>query len=287
MENATKQESKWDFEVSKIPLSEVEDLKDIAGLNNDTLLVNKSTNARLGIVSKDYDVLTHRQAVDLTTDVIREIAKGDNRFEKFHINELHTLVKQNGTQAKIEIEFPGINYEIGKTKNNVGDLINLTFTISNGIGSRTPFTISLGASRLVCSNGLTTNERIKGLRFIHKNMDLEKLKDAVLEKFKGFSNVIEEWRNLANKPLTVDQVKNFFEKTKQEAPENGVSKKHIERIETLATDLLEQEGSNAFVLFNSATNYTTHDLKLTSMKNAIYWQGKINSYFYEAVKMAV
>jgi hypothetical protein len=277
----------WDFDVKEVLLQDIPEFKGVTGFERDKILINATDKSKLGIVSKKYTVVSHKMAVNTLLQSIGEISKDDRKFEKMNILENRLIFGKNKSTMKLDIEFPDVVFDLGKTQTNIDDIVNFQFTLYNGLTGKDPFIVQFGGNRLVCKNGLTTKTIVKDVRFVHRNIDIQALKQAIKNQFSGFTKIVDEWKMLKNKNISDTDLKKFFNHLNKVSLKNFVHNFHIKKIQTISPEILEKEGRNLWTVANLATNYTTYDAKIIKSDNAYRRINLINNFFYnECLKLA-
>lgn len=284
MENKLNFKKPWEFDIQRIPLDDVSGLREIRGVERDVLLINKDDNSRLGIVSPQYSILSHKECVDGTLEAIGEISKIDGRFLNYKISD-RPVLRKNKAYFKLDITFPEILFNVG----NIGlnDLVNFGISIENGIDGFTKFSCSIYGYRLICTNGLTVKKSYRNISMKHMGFAIPKFKDVILNQLKSFEHVVNEWKFLSNRKISDQEIQNLFLQVKVKAKEQNISEKHINKIEESAISILNEEGSSLFTFWNLATSYTTKDYDFTNMENVVQRTNGINNLFYDVVMESV
>ena len=156
-------------------------------------IVDSDTDKVFSIVSKDYKIISHEQAIEQIESVI---AKND------HLGKYDTKIDfyNEGGRMCSTFTFPGISAEI-----KTGDFVNLQLHLFNSYDVTWPFIITLGAFRLVCTNGLVIGEKIFHIRKRHVcELDDLHIRKNIATATKRFKKQTEKWINLTHIPLHLE-----------------------------------------------------------------------------------
>lgn len=276
----------WEFDVEIVPLKGISDLSEVKDLERDVLLINKDLNARIGMVSRQFTPIPHKQAVDQTVEAINEVSKEDSRFASYKIREDKLVIRKNGGFLKLDFDFPDINFDVGKNNKLVNDIVSFRLSLLNGFDGYQPLQVRAGGNRLICKNGLTAFHSFDSLSVVHKHLKIPTFQEAIRNQLKVFTTITDEWKNLAGKQISDQEISALFKEARKQAEEKHVAEAHIDRIEKIAPEIFEQEGHSLWTFYNLATNYTTHNVKLNETKNLVNRVLHINSLFYETALQA-
>ena len=153
-------------------------------------IVDSDTGKVFSIVSKDYQIITHEQAIE---QIESGIAQNDN------LGRYDTQIDfyNGGGRMRCTFTFPEISAEIEK-----GDYINPQLHMSNSYDVTWPFAVTLGALRVLCSNGLVIGEEIFNIRKRHVyELDELHIRKSIAIATKKFKKQAEQWVELADIPL--------------------------------------------------------------------------------------
>ncbi len=146
-------------------------------------IVNPGTGKVFSIVSKDYKLIRHEQAVEqLEAIIIKHPKLGEYPVE--------TELYNDGGRMRRTYRFIEKSIEI-----TPGDLIDPELHLYNSYDVTWPLMVVLGAYRLVCSNGL-----VFGVKFLHLKKrhvyDFTRidLKGEVSTALKRFESQINQWQ---------------------------------------------------------------------------------------------
>ncbi|MDD5723114.1 MAG: DUF932 domain-containing protein [Syntrophales bacterium] len=153
-------------------------------------IVDSNTGKVFSIVSKDYKIISHEQAIEQIESVI---AKNDNLGRYDTKIDLYN----GGGRMRCTFTFPEISAEIER-----GDYINPQLHLSNSYDVTWPFVVTLGALRVLCSNGLVIGVEIFNIKKRHVyELDELHIRESIANATKRFKKQTEKWRNLTDIPL--------------------------------------------------------------------------------------
>jgi len=153
-------------------------------------IVDANTGKVFSIVSNDYRIITHEQAIEQVQSIIE-------KTEDLGGYDLKVHFYNDGGRMRCTFTFPRIAAEIRR-----GDLVNLQLHLSNSYDVTWPFMVVLGAFRLVCTNGLVVGKKILQIKKRHvfelDDLNIEQTITFATDRFQKQSG---EWRDLDNIPL--------------------------------------------------------------------------------------
>jgi hypothetical protein len=153
-------------------------------------IVDSDTGKVFSIVSNDYKIITHQQAIEQIESIIttnKDLGSYDLKVNFFN----------DGGRMRCTFTFPRIAAEIAK-----GDIVNLQIHLSNSYDVTWPFTVILGAIRLVCTNGLVVGEKILHIRKRHVyELDNLNIDQSMATATKRFQKQTGKWKDLDQIPL--------------------------------------------------------------------------------------
>ena len=153
-------------------------------------IVDSNTGKVFSIVSKDYKIIRHEQAIEH----IKSIIARNDHLGKYH-NEVNFY--NAGGRMRCTFTFPGISAEIQK-----GDVVKLQLHLFNSYDLAWSFTIIFGAFRLVCTNGLVIGNTIFHIKKRHVyELDDLNIRKNIATATKQFEKQAGKWMNLAQIPL--------------------------------------------------------------------------------------
>jgi len=209
-------------------------------------IVERDTGKLFSIVSKEYKVIRHEQAIDALEGVIDEAPDlGTPSVKTSFYNE--------GARMLRTYRFKKIAVEIRPM-----DWIHLQLLLYNSYDLTWPLIVILGAFRFVCANGLVVGKEFFQFRKRHVvEIDRMDFKDQVTTALKRFEDQTRSWREWATRPLSLETYGKVMK-----AMEFG--KRATETIEEKVNDEVEgflHEGGpqpTVWMFYNLITWYITH-----------------------------
>jgi hypothetical protein len=185
--------------VGEMPVSWWKD-KDARLAENHKAIVDLKTGRLYSIVSKEYRVIRHEEAVKEVEAAIRH-TNGLGPYE------VKTDFYNDGGRMRRTYRFVGVAHEIRPS-----DFVNPELRLLNSYDLAWPFIVDIGAYRKVCSNGLIIGTILLQLRKRHvselNRLDLREAVNTALERF-GKATLL--WRDWAKRPLTEDKYNTVME----------------------------------------------------------------------------
>jgi hypothetical protein len=233
-------------------------------------IVDVSTGKLFSIVSKDYRLIRHEEAIE---EVEYAIAKNPG-FENYMIE---TEFYNAGGRMRRRYCFPEISVEIKK-----GEEICLELNLFNSYDTTWPFIVLLGAFRFVCENGLVVGKKFLYVRKRHVfKMEEINLEDQVSTAMKRFRLQTKEWKKWTDRQLTpkthkrVMKVMQFGKKATEEVQGQILA-------ESKGRIIDEFPVITVWVFFNILTWYITH--RTVSLNHRVAMERKLRAstrYFRE------
>ncbi len=227
----------YDFPVRTEPLFAGE-----LAIPNKIAVIREDTNEPLGIVSKHYGLLEHKEVVNS----FRNILKGQKVEEKIEL-------QKNGARLFVTYTFPNSEMKIAKE-----DLVTMRLIAINSYDSSSSFRIMLGAFRLVCSNGM-----IIGRHFFKYNqrhfvdniqIDTSELKENLTLLTSKFKNSLPIMQKMFDTKLS-QNITNIIE--------NEVKNKNLSKYLGEEAKKYYEKNSDYSVwgYYNALTYSITHEMK--------------------------
>ena len=205
-------------------------------------IIRPDTNTVLGLVGKNYS----------PTPNSRAFAFMDNIVQNQGYSYVEAVNKDDGAVSIITAQSDRPE-EIQK-----GDIICRQIKLINGFTGKHALSCEMSSVRLVCLNGMTTNERSSMIRFKHTVRLQDRMKIA-LEVFdqseKFHDKFIATAKRMAEKAVDKAMVKKFLDGLYGDAGQN-IKKK--EKIEELFQYGKGNNGETLFDLYSGGTEFFNH-----------------------------
>ncbi|MBC8460561.1 MAG: DUF932 domain-containing protein [Deltaproteobacteria bacterium] len=209
-------------------------------------IVDRDTGKLFSIVSKDYKLIRHEQAIDELEDILCET----NDLGPYSVK---TEFYNDGGRMCRTYGFKKVTIEIGP-----GDKVHPELLLYNSYDLTWPLIVLLGAFRYVCANGLVVGKKFYQFRKRHvvelERMDFSKQVPTALDRFE---KQVETWRSWETRPL-------FLETYQKVMKAMGFGKRATETIEDKVAEDVEgflTEGypqPTVWVFYNLITWFITH-----------------------------
>ena len=231
-------------EVSEVPVSWGE--INLQRADQYKAIVNGNTGKVFSIVSKDYKLIRHEDAIQQIESIINEnLELGKYKSSPDFYND--------GARMRVTYRFYKKSVEIKE-----GDTVNPELHLFNSYDTTWPFIVLIGAFRLVCANGLVIGEKYLHLRKRHVyHFDEMELKEQVSSALKRFKLQTNQWKRWTNRQLTEVTYKNVMKTMK-------FGQKAMEVIEEQASHESKDYTDHGFpimnlwIFYNVLTWYITH-----------------------------
>lgn len=155
-------------------------------------IVDLNTGKVFSIVSNDYKLIRHEQAIEK----VERFIHGYNLMSGYVVD---TEFFNDRGRMRRTYRFPSISVQISKD-----DTVCLTLHLFNSYDLTWPFIVLVGAFRFVCANGLVIGTKYYQFRKRHV-FDLEEvgLEADLNRSIKKFNLQAQEWRKWAEVPMTM------------------------------------------------------------------------------------
>ncbi len=231
------------------------------------MILRADTNDVLGVVGKGYHPTPNSTAFAFMDNIVQQ-----NGF-----SYTEAVSKNNGAVSVLTAQSDHPD-EI-----NVGDTICKQIKLINGFDGKHSLSCEMSSIRLVCLNGLTTNDRASMIRFKH-TIKLENRMAVALKVFdqsaKFHDQFIATAKLLAQKAVDKTMVEKFLNGLYGDAVQNQKKK---DKIEELFQSGKGNNGNTLWDIYNGATEFYNHfdssdEKRLDSLmfgtgakKNALAW----------------
>jgi len=108
--------------------------------------VREDTNIVIGVTSERYGILQNNELEDAILSGLRE--------RNLQPSETEGIVAKHGSRVHVRYDFRDASFEVPTQKK--GDIICLRLITHNSFNGSAPAAVSVGAVRLVCTNGMTS-----------------------------------------------------------------------------------------------------------------------------------
>lgn len=206
------------------------------------MLYRPDTDEILGIVGMKYHPIQNATAMAFMDSIVKK--------NGFHYTE--SISKDNGAVSIITAQSERPD-EI-----KAGDEVCRQIKLVNGFNGKVGFSVEFSMLRLVCTNGMTRNEKESVIRFKHTIRVQDRMETA-LKVFDASVEFHEEFirmsKILAQKAVDKTMVEKFLSGLYTDAKQND-KKKDI--ITDLANNGMGNNGETLWDYFNGVTEYVDH-----------------------------
>lgn len=245
-----KHSSQYDFPTTLAPLK-----ANGIVIPNRFAVIRTDTNEPLGIVSDYYQLISHKEVLEKSREVL---------LQEKSIFEEKIDVTQNGSHCVIQYTFPDSKIEIRR-----GDFVSLQIIIINSYDASTSIRFLMGAFRLVCSNGLVIG---KELVYYSQRHTSELDANVMQERFRDVSRYFNERMVPAMNKMSESQLS---EKTSNQLFKKYKDKKMFPHwLIDNAEMRYQREGKTIWNFYNSITYSITHGRSGMNIETKILYSKK-------------
>jgi len=226
-------------------------------------IVNSETGKVFSIVSRDYKLIRHEEA-------IKEVEAAIHHTNGLGPFEIKTAFYNDGGRMRRTYRFVAVACEV-----KPGDFINPELVLLNSYDLAWPFIVDLGAYRQVCSNGLVIGTILLQLRRRHvSELSRIGLREKVRTALERFGEETLLWQDWAQRRLTEDTYNHVME-----AMDLGINAtEEIEgqiRSESEGEDTGGFPGMTLWAFFNVLCWYVTH--KTVSLNHRVEMESRLKT----------
>lgn len=205
-----------------------------------SLIIREDSNELISVVSNDYLLIPNRLIID-------EMLKSQSEILNFQKSSIYS----NGSSFKVELGLKYDNIEV-----QPGDFVGAILSLENSYDGSKSLRLSLNAERLVCSNGMKTNQLLYSSSTRH--IGDKTPEDVVREMITFFDEGVETFGSAANKLVSMTK-KKLDEKIKKKFL--SMFKDHPNYVmELIAEEILKEKPSTLWDLYNCFTYTMTHKI---------------------------
>jgi hypothetical protein len=204
-----------------------------------SVVIRTDTNMPLGIVSNQYELLKHEMVVNN----FREALRGTEFKQDIQITN-------NGANLYATFQIQEELLEVRK-----GDFVSLQFTARNSYNGTNSLSISLGAMRLVCTNGMVIGKDIFTFSMRHiytgNRLNLDIFKQRVIDLTTKFEGSLPIMQKMTEQEINAKTFPVLFNNKKLPKYINIGAKKEFEKTGDFSI----------WGFYNSLTNVITYNLR--------------------------
>lgn len=214
------------------------------------------TNDIISVVGPDYKLVSHGETVDYFESVLKKNGIKATRGEAF--------VLQKGSNLYLSYSLPDerdiMKYAKARKKRK-GDIVQLGFSLKNSMDGSLKLNFGVNATRLVCTNGLTTADNIAGTSMIHRGSGEVADRCKEIEELTRIfdQEVLPMWGMFVDKPVDKDTAARFLQTLR------ASNKDRLFMYDMF----LKGEEQTFWTLYNVVTFRSTHHISTRNYGSAI------------------
>jgi hypothetical protein len=226
-------------------------------------VVNQNTRQVISIVSRSYELIKNKKALELGKEVFLQL------YPKLNINELipyKVIAPKSLASVHIDLIHKDVNFDIWEQENWLPFL-----RISNSYNRTYALSFEVGFVKKLCSNGVLFNKRSMKLKYIHeKNRHIRlknDTKDIILAS-KQFGKQCSQLRDYGIPEDFIFPLLCQILKINLDISNERLIRNKIKLLEKLKCHVNEEVrsyqqylGLNAYTIFNVATDLVSHNDK--------------------------
>lgn len=255
-------DSNINFDVDCVPLHTLTNLPD----NGEQAVVRVSDQRILKVHGSDYTLLRNKTAfstVDQVFDML--VSSGRLNMDDVYINS--SCVNLGG-KAIVDYIFPHHFIDID------GQTVFMKVTVINSYDGSSNFSLKVSGFRVMCLNGLVTNEQFQSVCKRHSGeFSMGDLKTLLARGIAGFTEMGKEWHKMTTTGISRKQVDAILTSISMDKSSNKVSLTKFNMLDEIYQNHASSLGKNYWALYNTLTAYSTHytvqDRNALNRKNVI------------------
>lgn len=253
----------WRKPVVAVPLSQAfPELGEVKEFRSKTCLFNHDRSKLFDVVSSKYQVVQHDRAVDTVQNALQRYF-GPGKDLKASVRSM-----DGGARMIAEFRLP-----IAPIQLSVGDVNELLITVRNSYDRTWALDASLGAFRIVCSNGARVGETFGSMSLKHVGGASDEMLqhlDTIVMRAPKLKDIWTEWADTrVEREEAVELLEGQF-------PDKYLDPIIGERARYPMTK---------WQLYNHLTRFATHDTR--SLRRRVEFDEKISRLFYSDVAVPV
>lgn len=209
------------------------------------VLINGETGNPVGIVSKDYKVVTNNEVNEIFGEA----------FSKYKIKKTMDFMKKGGETwvRRIVFEDDALTFDVGN-----GDSQHVMLEIFNGFNLTTRYGYNISLFRSICENGMVFGRKnLFGLNFTHMRNNLEVIQNTFELGTKEIGEtIIPTWQKWNQIPFTMENMVEYLD-TKEYINNDKMKERILIKYDEIMTR--EKHSETLFGAFNTLTYMMTHE----------------------------
>lgn len=245
-------------------LGEGNEIKHTNQTHSHLAIVNETTNEIVSVVSKNYKLLTNKDALKLAKETFSKIftnVRADD-FVPFKV-----IAPKSGASCHIDLIHKDVN--LSETK-WTQDTWYPFLRVTNSYNRTKAYTLELGFVRQLCSNGVIFKKSTVEIKYSHDRLKIEKI-DADLSKLKKLENeFVEHLIKMRELKLKTNNLVGlvckalnlrfdvFSKNSKKKTREIERFNRTKSIINQIAAGYIEEMDYNGYAIFNILTDFVSH-----------------------------
>lgn len=219
------------------------------------MIINESTNACIGVVSKKYKVVTNHEVVDHLGEAL------DRSALDLEGMEVKVAQSHGGARAMINVILPKHEIAIG------GDKSRLQISVLNSYDGKWKYQSRAGAIRMACLNGQILGNFVGSYSEYHNSrLDVNAGAQMLVQMADGFEDAKDWWIAMMNRPVDQEQLVRSLQifqfgkamKMDKEQTEAFLNLPVPKTLVSLFETYSKEMGRNAYALYNAMTDFASH-----------------------------
>jgi hypothetical protein len=224
-------------------------------------VVNLNSGKMVSVVSKNYRLITNREALEMGKEIFVQLLPG---LKKSELIPYKVVAPKSLSSVHIDLIHQDVNFNIWEQETWLPFL-----RISNSYNRSQALAFEVGFVKKLCSNGVLFNKKTMKLKYIHDRDHQIRLKSDAGEIFSFSRQFGEQCERLRSVPIPFDDMFPLLcmaLKINLRIPTEKQIQNRAEQLKKFRFLVLEQTrcyeeplGLNAYTAFNIATDLVSHN----------------------------
>jgi hypothetical protein len=212
-------------------------------------IVNPETGDTFSIVSQNYKLLKHEEALEVVLEAV-------DKNEEFGRYEVNTELLKNGSRMVTEIVFPDVDFDVGN-----GDLVNPKIDIKNSYDTGWQYEVHFAALRQICANGLTMGEQFAFYIKRHTQaLNTEIVQQILIKGMQEFSKQTDLWKTWMDRNTTSLDYEQAMKTLDLSKRDTEAIHREVEIASDVMLDDIRIKTLKYWYFYNIITQYITHNI---------------------------
>ncbi len=258
-------------------------------------IVDSNTSRTFAVVSKNYRLVTNREAYDIADYIIRGVFPGYT-LKDFVVFNIY-MPKTKGS-CRIDLIVPHTELSpFGDESDQWTPFVRIT----NSYNKTYLLKYEIGFCRWICLNGVIFGQKGVTLAFNHTQITQKDLDEIIKKAIKQIGNIRDLWLEFEKKLKRLREIsipeslslamfcKAFGIVIKDEKKLKPLQKKSLgikaKQILTASKDYFDELGNNAYAIFNVLTDFASFPEGTSNSDNFVHsYQRKVGDWVNEILK---